>query len=423
MNDLLQSAKMNILLAVLAKLMSIGVVLFSVPILLQLLGTSGYGVWVSLTSLVAFISLLDLGVGNSLRNTVASSMPNVSKAAQLEFKGFFNLLGLIGLVASVAFFFASSFVDVFSKNALAANFLYLPLLIFLPLLLSRSVLQGAHATGVNELLQSLSSVLFFLVVWWLFKRQIHPKIESLSLYWSASYLFVLGLTFLVSLRILKISPSFLVRFNEFHLPKERLKIGISFLVLQITSLVIFNLGNFLILQNLGANQVARYDVLNRIFTMGLSFFSIVIGVMWSKISQYKGARDIKRLKRIFLILLGLSSFFSAGAFTVAFLAPWIIQVWTSSKVQISTSDSIPFAILVSTQAFAYTGAVFMNAFEKTGIQIASAAIALVLMIPLAHYFMGIGLGIVSVPVASAILTGTPLFLYLYYANRLIGGLK
>ena len=61
-----QSARTNIILAMTAKLASMAVSLVSVPLLLQLLGTHTYGTWATLTSLIAFIGLLDLGVGNSL---------------------------------------------------------------------------------------------------------------------------------------------------------------------------------------------------------------------------------------------------------------------------------------------------------------------------------------------------------------------
>jgi UDP-glucose 4-epimerase len=139
---LLRSARINIVLGVAAKLVSTFIAFLSVPLLLTLLGTDGYGTWATLTSLVAFVSLLDLGVGNSMRNSAASISQSSAEAVRAEFVNFFRLLCVVGLGATACFHIIIYWLDLSNGYLVAAWLLYVPLFLRLPLMLGASVLQG-----------------------------------------------------------------------------------------------------------------------------------------------------------------------------------------------------------------------------------------------------------------------------------------
>lgn len=406
-----------------AKLVSMALVVLSVPLLLQLLGTERYGTWVTLTSLVAFVGLLDLGVGNSMRNSVATMTTEGEEVVRLEFVGFFRLLAGVGLIAALACALAAPHWGLISGQETAARLLYLPVLLLIPLLLGANVLQGARATGLQAVLQAAGSWAFFALIGVLALAGHRPEIAELAIGWSTTYVVALVVTFAASLRVLRLSPGRLLRGSVSSLPAGRLRVGLEFLVLQLSSLVLYSLGNVLVFRYLGAGEVARYDVLNKIFVVALSLYTIVIGVMWAEIAKSRADGDAQALTRTLRRLSAVSVLFSVACLLGASVAPTIVEVWTRQAIAVTRGESLAVAALVSVQSLAYVGAVFMNAFEQIRLQIAMAVLAIALMVPLTHLFMDMGLSIAAVPLAAMLLTTLPMFVCNLYAVRLVRSVR
>lgn len=417
-----RSARTNIFMAMAAKLLSMGVAVLSVPLMLGLLGTQNYGTWVTLTSLIAFISILDLGVGNSVRNSVSALDTDAQDSVRTEFVGFFQLLCFVALICLMLLAVAMDFIPLLSENRYAAALLYGPPLLLLPLLLGSNVLQGARATGLQSVLQSANSWIFFAVVLALAALKITPTLLHLAITWSALYAVVLGVTFLLALRTVQVPMHGLFRWSFGALPAGRMKVGVEFLALQLTSLVLYSLGNAIIFNQLGATEVARYDVLNKIFQVGLSFYTVVIGVMWSEISKHRSTGDPVALLRTLRRLATISIAFTAACAGGAFVAPTLIDLWTQHRLQVTLLESFIVAALVSVQSIAYVGAVFMNAFEQIRIQVLLGCVSIVLMIPLSLLLINQGLGIAGVPLAALTLTVLPAIVCNRAALRLIASL-
>lgn len=398
----------NISLALMSRFVSIGVAIFSVPMLLQLLGTEIYGIWATLVSLIAFIGLLDLGMGNSLKNSVAVSL-NESQVEILrnEFVALFQLLCLVSVVVVFAFGVALSVSSLLATNLVPALILFIPPIVFLPTMLGSSVLQGARATGLQAVLQALGGWFFFIFVLVCYFNKLKPNLAHLALVWSVLYALSAFGTFYIALKILRLPTTQLFCINYKAFPQKRLKVSISFLILQLSSFVLFNLGNMLVYQYLGSEDVARYDVVNKLFQAGLSIFTIVIGVVWPEIARNRATKNFVKLLSIYKYLIFIAIIFCTGSVLIGFAAPWIINYWTQQKVQVTTNEAFSIAALVSVQSFAYVGAVFMNSFERIRVQIVFACISIALMVPLSSWLISKNFGIMSVPLASMIMNLLP----------------
>lgn len=406
-----RSARSNIALSLASKVVSMGVAVLSVPVLLQLLSQEDYGTWVTLTSLLAWVAMLDLGVGNSLRNSVGGMVDDAEAATvQREFIAFFRLLALVGVLACASLAAASLWFPLLARNRTIAFSLYLPVLLLLPLLLGGSVLLGARAVGVQSLLQSAGSWLFFGFIVVLHWTRGHAALIELAAAWSGFYALCLVAIFLLALRHLHVRPAQLLSRPEGAIPPGRLKVGLSFLVLQLSSLALYSLGNTIIYQSLGSAEVARYDVLNKIFQVGLSFFTIVIGVSWAEISRLRALQDFAALRILYRRTLALALGFSACAIAAAVVAPDLVRAWTGGRIEVTAAEATTIAALVSIQALAYVGAVFMNAFEQIRLQVVLSWVSIAAMLPLAHLLLAAGHGIRAVPLAASALTLLPLVL-------------
>jgi O-antigen/teichoic acid export membrane protein len=419
----LRSVRSNISWSMISKIITMIVSFVSVPILLSLLGTDQYGNWATLTSMVAVISILDFGVGNSMRNSVSSINISGYETVQSEFISFFRLLIFIGLASSVLFVLFIPLFEISSNHLTAALFLYIPILLFLPLRLGHNVLQGIRANGLQSVLQVLGSWIFFIFIGVSYLTNFRPTLNALAIVWSLASLIVLFLVFNLAKKKLKLEVgSFFINPFSFS-QKKRLRVGIEFFVLQLASLVLFSIGNLLVFNHLGSSEVARYDVLNKVFQVGLSFYNIIIGIMWSEISVFRSEGNVQALKRTFRRLALIAGGFSILCLLGALIVPLIIKLWTNGKILIQTKESLIVAGLVSVQSWAYVGAVFMNAFEKIVPQIILSLVSIIFMIPLAYTLMDYDFGIASVPLAAMILTIFAMIVCNFYAMKLIGDLE
>jgi len=196
----------------------------------------------------------------------------------------------------------------------------------------------------------------------------------------------------------------ILKIRNFKLALPLLGIGVRFILLQMSSVVLFSLGTYLTYSNLSAEEAAKFDVMFKFFQVPLTVFSMIISVYWVEI-----ARDIslenasgltRKYKQLLLMSLGIALLIFVFAFAVM---PTLINAYSGNRIQCTNIESITFGALIVVQIFAYSGAVFLNAAEILKGQIALAILAASLLIPVAKYFFGIGFGVVSVPLATAIL--------------------
>lgn len=399
------NTKKNISVSLIIKLISITLGLISVPLLIKVLGTENYGTWVTLTSLIGFAGVLDFGVGNSLVNTFSkiTDLPSFNRAKE-EFSHILKFSCFVALVLVLIFGIATKYVLIIQSNTLEAIFIYIPVILAVPLMLYSSVLQGRGKIALHSFFSGCGNWIFVALIFSMLFYQLEVDILTLAFFWGIIYFFValIQANFVARKNDLSIA----LIFDKFDLDsvKHRLQVGFKFLILQVSSLVLYGIGNILVYTKLGPGEVAKYDVVNKIFLTGLGLYSIVISMAWAKIGQAIAHGNKEQAYKI-LTYLWISVFiFGAGALFIAIYMMEIVTFWTRGEIMLGDNVAYAIAALVTIQAGAYVGAVFLNALEKINVQIYISFGAILLMIPLSNFFFKSDYGITSVPYASIILT-------------------
>lgn len=387
--------------------------LLMVPILLELVGVEGYGTWAALTSVIVWITLFDFGMGHALKNTVSKSLVDndIDKAAR-EFYQVVKLSAISSLVALIIFLIATQSMKLFQENLYIALILFIPIILFFPFRTSNFVLQGARLIGLEAGLMFINTAVFFIIVFSAYLFGLQIGLYSLALAFVASYIISTLLVWSKAVTVIscKWFPISEVSISNFNM--SRIKVGLKFFGLQVSSLVLYSLGVVIVYSFLSSAQAAQFDVVSKIFVFGLSFFTIVIGAFWPEISNLLAKKDFLKIRNLYLKMLGLSTGFSLTSFFVAYFSPQIISLWTGGKIEIEIHQAIYFALLISLQAFAYSGAVILNVYEKINIQLILSIIATALMVPMSIFLINNEFGIESVPIASSIFT----FIAMLYCN-------
>ncbi len=93
-----------------ARMLSAGITLVSLPLAVRYLGAERYGVWATITTTVVWINLLDLGIANTLTNSISRAYALDDKASAARY--FTNALLITGTVAA---FVGAAFAAVGSR--------------------------------------------------------------------------------------------------------------------------------------------------------------------------------------------------------------------------------------------------------------------------------------------------------------------
>lgn len=147
-----------------------------------------------------------------------------------------------------------------------------------------------------------------------------------------------------------------------------MSIGIKFFILQLTSLLLFNLGNYIV-YNFFGTQVIYYDTINKIYTNILMIFNISIAIYWTQYSSAIGEKNFAKFQFLREKLRRHCYIFIVSVILVSLLVPTVIKIWTTNRVSVTLIQIIPFAVLAILQAINYLGAVVLNATGKVTIQI------------------------------------------------------
>src|SRR6184192_3446730 len=105
-------AKKNILFSFIIKGLSICISLVLVPLLINYINASRYGIWLTLSSIVSWFSFFDIGLTQGLRNKFAESKAkNDVKGAQIYISTTYAVLGIIFGLLWIIFLIVNNFLN------------------------------------------------------------------------------------------------------------------------------------------------------------------------------------------------------------------------------------------------------------------------------------------------------------------------
>lgn len=396
---------------------TIGFGFLSVSLLVRTLGSERYGAWATLVSALAWIQMSDFGVGYVVRNRVAARGDGAEICRQVASAVYLSVL--IGLGLIVLYAIGGSRVSVVRDFPLEAACLYLTAFAALPAMVGVNILQGIGLSTVSYRAAMVQALVWLALVWLMGESvSVRALAMTFATLWllNALYAFWRGYRELGLARL-----GFARRLFAWH-PMGTLwpivRVGAGFFLLQLTGVVLFNLGTYLAYTYFSASAAARYDILNKIFQIPMTLFNVIMTVAWGSIAAHLARRDHAQVRRIQRQLLVISV---SGGVLLALVAYWavppFVRLYSNDRIAVGPVEVTAFSAQIATQMLAYAGAVFMNAAERLRIQIVFAVAGTLAFLPLFHVFQARGLGIEAIPLAT-LLAILPSALYFnHYARR------
>ena len=358
----------NILISFIARGISILCSLMIVPLTIEFLNPTQYGIWLTISSVVAWIAFFDLGFANGFRNRFAEAkaQDNIPLARTYVSTTYFAM-GIIMALLLIFVLLLNTQLD--WTTILKTDVTYFEELrkVFniLAIFFCMNMIVGIFSTlttanqnpGFSSIINAAGQVVSLLVIYLLIRTK-PGNLYNLALYYS-------GIPCIVSLIISVISfcvkpykefaPS--VKYIKLKYIKDLMSLGIKFFVICVSVLVVFQISNLILMRECGAESVTQYNIAYKYFNVLYSVAIIIITPIWSAFTDAYKKNDIKWIKDILKKYNLLILLVSVAAVILLIISPLVYKIWIKDNVQIpfilSSAMALYIIVLVIGNTYMY----------------------------------------------------------------------
>lgn len=264
----------------------------SAPIMLNHVDRVDYGVLLTLTSIVSWVGLMDVGLGNGLRNKLPEFLANEDFiSAKKIVSSSYATLAIYVFLLIISFLIASPFINWLNllnsptsdaeEIRSLANVVFVSFCIQFLLGLMNSILfayQMPAFQSVFTLIGQVLSLIALLIQIYVFDVTSVFQIGAINSIMTPLVLF-LGSIWLFRNKLINIAPSF--SYVEYKSVGGILSLGLKFFVLQIITIVIFQANSIIIAKVVSPEAVVEYNLAFKYISTLTMVFNIAITPVWS----------------------------------------------------------------------------------------------------------------------------------------------
>ena len=366
-------AKKNILASVIIKGISILTSFVLVPLTINYLTPVNYGIWLTLYSIISWFGLLDIGLGNGLRNKFAESVANGDKKAARTYLS--TAYAMLCIIMGSAFFFFLlinhylNWADILnvspekaSELAKVVGIIFSSFCLQLVVKLISAVLLADQKTAIAGALNTVCSVLSLLVIF------ILTKTTTGSLLYLAIAIGMINIIVPLFTSIWfyqtyykEYAPSF--KFINFKSAKQLMNVGIMFFLFQSTALIVVATDNIIITRMFGAVEVTPYNIALKYFTPVLMVFNIISAPLWSAYTEAFSHKDTDWIRRITGKMMRVWLLLFIAVIPMIAFSNFAYTLWVGKEIK------IPFMLTVLMATYAMLSSwnqIFGNFINGTG---------------------------------------------------------
>lgn len=390
-NQRTRLAVKNVAVSFIIKGLSILVSFVLFPMTLDYLNSYEYGIWLTLSSILAWIYIFDIGIANGLRNKLAEALAKQDfEQGRIYVSTALCSLGIIVIVFYVLYMFFAPIIDWYKilnvEPSIVPNLEFIVAVVFLFVCIGfvfrtiGTIYQAYQLPAVSDFFGLLGSLLSLLVIF------ILTKTTTGSLNKVAyTYAGVPILVYFISIpytfkRFREIAPSFkAIKFKYF---KGLTSLGLKFMIVQICALILYMTSNVIISNRFGPEDVTPYNVAFKYFSIITMGFTILISPLWSAVTNAITLNDFNWVKDILRKLMSAWGISILIAVLLFLFSSVFYRLWIGDKLTIPVSLSFWCMLYVIIAAGGNIFSNIINGFGKLYLQILLAVIQALIFIPL-----------------------------------------
>jgi len=390
-NAVSSPAKKQVTLSYLIKGSGVLISLLYVPLMLGYLSTAQFGLWIAITSVINWLRLFDIGIGNGLRFHLASALAtnNFDKAKEL-ISTTYAIIGGIFLSLWLVFIVINPYIDwqkllnsdiISSGEYVKIMLLAVTAIIFTFILDLVKIVYTAHGdSATGNVLQLISSVLSLIGIWFLSVFTVKGQLDLAVVVVAFSPLLVLVIATIYTYlkKFSSIAPSF--RSVQLSKSKDLFNLIVKFFVVQITSTIIFASLPFIIARFYGPSAVAQYQVTSSIFNVPILIIGLFTAPLTPFVTHEYAKQNLEWVRNTLKKAIMLSIAVSLGTIVLILISPYVYKLWLGDKIDIPFNLTVYIGIYTIIIVLVIPLSTFMNAIGKINILVWLAPVGVIMFI-------------------------------------------
>lgn len=385
----------NVIVSFLVKGWSALVVLLMVPLTLKMLGIYNNGVWLTISSVIVWIDLMDFGLGNGLRNTVAVylAIGNTKKVREAVSSTFLMLTGIalpLLLILYVAIWQLDIY-DFFGVDRLRIGDFAKILTTAVTLISGTFILKatgnfymGMQLPAINNLIICIGQTAVLLLTFIAYLLSSHSLLVVALISTGAPLgVWFISMVYTFGVKYPEYRPS-MSYFNT-SLAKDLFSKGVQFFVIQICGVILFMSTNIIISKMFSPSEVTPYQVAYRYFTLVIVAFTTMCMPFWNATTDAYARNDIQWIRqagrKLNLLLCGCC----LALVLMVLLSNNVYQIWVGNEIVIPIDLSASIALYVFIQILSLRYSYILNGLNILRIQLLFIIPATIVFFPLVWY--------------------------------------
>jgi len=398
-------AKKNILALLIIKGLSLATSLILVPLTINYVNSSQYGIWLTISSVIGWFSFFDIGLTHGLRNKFAEAKAKGDTlSAQVYVSTTYAILALVFIGIWIIFLFINphlSWTKILNLTPSIEPELSLLVMIVVTyfclsfiLKIISAIVIADQAPAKAALIDAIPQVISLGIICVLLKTTQGSLVYlGIALCLSPIITLVAANLILFNTKYREYKPRF-SKIN-FSYAKGLFNLGLTFFVIQFAAVVQFETANILIARNFGPAEVTSFNVVHKYFSMVSMLFIIFVTPFWSASTEAYFNNDLQWIKNGMKKYNYLNILVFMVSVLMLVFSNWFYELWLGKdKVDISFFLSLWGFIFFNTQIFGLKYVIFLNGISALRMQFLLSLISPIVYLATAyllihHYKMGV----------------------------------
>jgi O-antigen/teichoic acid export membrane protein len=345
--------------------------------------------------IIGWFGLLDVGLGNGLRNKFAECMANGDKqSATIYISTAYAILSIIMGVTCIVFFAINHYLNwaqIINVPAEKAHELSrVALIIFgffcmqLVIKLISTILLADHKTAIAGGINTMCSAIGLIIVFILNANTANGQGSLTYLALTVGIVNVI-VPIVVSIyfyktRYKEYKPS--IKHVQFSYAKKLVNVGLMFFLFQSTALIVVATDNIIISQLYGPSEVTPYNVALKYFTPISILFNIVSAPLWSAYTEAYTKNEMDWVKKITSKMLRFWTLIVMGTIVMVLAANTVYSIWIKEDIHVSFGVTIFMGVFALLSTFNQIFGNFINGIGKMRLSFYLTIITAIINIPL-----------------------------------------
>lgn len=356
------------------------------------------GCWYTFLSVINWVLIFDLGIGNGLRNqlTATLAVKDYGKARKLISSAYGTITIFIVIITCIVWAILPSFdlnsffnvePDLISPKVmlLCVRIIFVGIAVRFILQIISSILYAMQKSALVNFMAFITNLLILIYVLVAPTGSAEQNLINLSYVhvFAANLPFVIVTVIVFGKYLKKCLPSFKLYRKAYA--RSIFKTGIAFFVLQIAYMIVSATNEILISNFTSPRYVTDYQAYYKIFSIISSLFLLALTPIWSSVTKAQAEGNFAWIKKTYKILCGFSVLVCIGQMILIPMLQFLIDIWLGKgRIVVSYEIAFVFALTNCVLIWHNFNSTMANGLGYLKPQFIYLTIAAIIKIPLSY---------------------------------------